>query len=55
VNLLVHLANQPDDAGRFLWVRIGNCRKQALLHAFDSQLPQIIESFGAGARVVESR
>jgi predicted nuclease of predicted toxin-antitoxin system len=51
----LHLANRPGDAGKLLWVRIGNCRKQALLQAFDRQLPQIVQAFGAGARVVEIR
>lgn len=51
----LHLANQPDDAGRLLWVRIGNCRRQALLQAFDKELPRIVEAFDTGARVVEIR
>ena len=51
----LHLANQPGDAGKLLWVRIGNCRKQALLQAFDRELPRIVQAFDAGARVVEIR
>ena len=51
----LHLANQPGDAGRLLWVRIGNCRKQTLLQAFDRELPRIVQAFDAGVRVVEIR
>lgn len=51
----LHLANKPGDAGRLLWVRIGNCRKLTLLEAFDRELPRIVEAFDAGARVVEIR
>jgi predicted nuclease of predicted toxin-antitoxin system len=32
----LHLANRMGDTGRLLWVRIGNCRKQTLLQAFDA-------------------
>ena len=51
----LHLANQQGDTGRLLWVRIGNCRKQTLLQAFDRELPRIVEAFHDGARVVEIR
>ena len=27
----LYLANQPGNVGRFLWVRLGNCRNDALL------------------------
>ena len=51
----LHLANRPGDAGRLLWVRIGNCRKQTLLRAFDRELPGIVQAFDQGVRVVEIR
>jgi predicted nuclease of predicted toxin-antitoxin system len=51
----LHLANRPGDTGRLLWVRIGNCRKQTLLQAFDKELPRIIQAFDSGARVIEIR
>ena len=51
----LHLANRPDDSGRLLWVRIGNCRKQTLLHAFERELPGIIRAFDEGVRIVEIR
>ena len=51
----LHLANRPDDSGKLLWVRIGNCRKPALLDAFDKQLPQVVSAFTAGIRIVEIR
>ena len=34
----LHLANRQHDTGKLLWVRIGNCRKQTLLQAFDKEL-----------------
>lgn len=51
----LHLANRPGDAGRLLWVRIGNCRKQTLLRAFDRELPAVVRAFDEGLRVVEIR
>ena len=51
----LHLANRPGDTGKFLWVRLGNCRKQELLAAFDKQLLRIIQAFNDGHRIVEIR
>lgn len=51
----LHLANRPGDTGKLLWVRIGNCRKQTLLHAFDKELPAVVRAFAEGVRVVEIR
>lgn len=51
----LHLAIRPGDAGKLLWVRIGNCRKQTLLQAFERELPRIVEAFDQGVRVVEIR
>lgn len=51
----LHLANRSGDAGKLLWVRIGNCRKQTLLQAFERELPGIVQAFEEGARVVEIR
>ncbi len=47
------LANRPNDAGRLVWVRLGNCRKATLLAAFDQTLTTIVAAFDAGQRVVE--
>ncbi len=38
-----------------LWVRLGNCRKAALLKAFADILPQIREQLQEGNAVVEVR
>ncbi len=38
-----------------LWVRLGNCRKAALLKAFADILPQIREQLQEGHAVVEVR
>lgn len=45
----------PGTAAPLVWVRLGNCRKQALLAAFDNALPQLIAALQAGNRVVEVR
>jgi predicted nuclease of predicted toxin-antitoxin system len=49
------LALRPGDEGRLLWLRLGNCRKQALLKAFDDSWPAIAEALGEGQQVVEVR
>lgn len=49
------LANRPDDTGRLIWVRLGNCRNDALIAAFDGLHDRIIEAIDAGQRVVELR
>ncbi|HHY48144.1 MAG TPA: DUF5615 family PIN-like protein [Alphaproteobacteria bacterium] len=38
-----------------VWVRLGNCRKQALLDAFASVLPQLLAALESGERIVEIR
>jgi predicted nuclease of predicted toxin-antitoxin system len=38
-----------------VWVRLGNCRKQALLTAFESVLPQLRTALESGERIVEIR
>ena len=47
-----HLANRPGDSGRLLWVRLGNCRTQALLARFESSWPYIEQAFAEGHRIV---
>jgi predicted nuclease of predicted toxin-antitoxin system len=47
------LANRVGDLGRFLWVRLGNSQKTALLRAFESCLAEILDAFEAGQQVVE--
>ena len=49
------LASLPGSKGRLVWVRLGNCRKSALLREFERRWPQIIESLEAGERVLEIR
>jgi predicted nuclease of predicted toxin-antitoxin system len=48
-------ASQPNASVQVVWVRLGNCRKTALLSAFDSLLAQIEAALQAGNRVVEIR
>lgn len=49
------IATSPGADGRLVWVRVGNCRKQALLGTFRVRLPQIKEAFDMGSRIVEIR
>lgn len=50
-----HLANRPDDHGRLLWIRIGNCRRTALFALLDTRWSAIEEAFASGQRIVELR
>ena len=49
------LAHVSGRAGKLVWVRIGNCRKQVLLEAFRAQLPRIVSELEAGNQIVELR
>lgn len=50
-----YLAVSPGDAGKLLWVRTGNCRKQKLFELFLARLSQIIAAFQAESNIVELR
>ena len=50
-----YLATAPGSAGRLIWVRIGNCRRHALIEVFRSQLAPLIAALEAGSRIVEIR
>lgn len=50
-----HLANRPADEGRLLWIRVGNCRREALVTLFERHWRSIVESFASGQRIVELR
>jgi predicted nuclease of predicted toxin-antitoxin system len=50
-----HRSSRPNASVSLVWVRLGNCRKQALLAAFDKALPQLIAALQAGDHVVELR
>jgi len=50
---LLFLANQPGDKGRLIWVRLGNCRRDALVEAFARSLPAVVAAIAEGQRVVE--
>jgi predicted nuclease of predicted toxin-antitoxin system len=50
-----HLANRPGDTGRLLWVRVGNCRREALVDLFARHLGAIAAAFDAGQRILELR
>lgn len=50
------LANQQRSIPpQVVWVRLGNCRKQPLLDAFASILPQLVQALNAGESIIEIR
>ena len=49
----LYLSSQPHDSGRFLWVRLGNCRNDELLAAFSASFDAIVAAFDSGQTVVE--
>lgn len=49
------LATRPDDKGQLLWLRLGNCRTEALLASLGAALPAIVQAFDSGQRIVELR
>ncbi len=51
----VFLANRPNQTGKLLWVRLGNCRNAALIAAFDRVQDELIRSFASGQRIIELR
>ena len=48
-------ACRPSAQVQIVWVRLGNCRKAALLAAFESVMPQLETALQQGQRVVEIR
>ncbi|HXE55295.1 MAG TPA: DUF5615 family PIN-like protein [Tepidisphaeraceae bacterium] len=51
----IFLANRPGDAGRLIWVRLGNCRNAALIDAFNRAHDALVAAIHAGQRIVELR
>ncbi|MBI1902472.1 MAG: DUF5615 family PIN-like protein [Planctomycetia bacterium] len=51
----LHMTATTDAGPGVVWVRLGNCRKSALLSAFDGALPDIVEQLSKGQRIVELR
>jgi predicted nuclease of predicted toxin-antitoxin system len=49
------LAGAAGGTGKLVWVRMGNCRKQALLEAFRVQLLRIVSELETGSQIVELR
>ncbi len=48
-------ANRAKKTTPWIWVRLGNCRKQKLLSAFSTALPQLLAALRRGDRIVELR
>jgi predicted nuclease of predicted toxin-antitoxin system len=51
----LYLSRRYASGAGLLWVRLGNCRTEVLLAAFDQQWPEILRCFEVGDRVVEIR
>ena len=51
----LHLATRSEFSAPLIWVRLGNCRKQALLAAIDTPLLHLLTALAEGKRVVELR
>ena len=51
----ISLSLQDETKNQVVWVRLGNCRTPALLAAFESALPKMIQALQQGDRVVELR
>jgi len=49
----LHLVLRPAVTTGLVWVRIGNCRKQHLLEAFERVWPRLVERMESGERIVE--
>ena len=50
-----YLAIAPGSTGRLVWVRIGNCRKRALIETFERRLASIVAALEDGSRIIEIR
>lgn len=51
----LHLILRSAVTANLVWVRIGNCRKQHLLEAFDRAWCRLVERINSGERIVELR
>ena len=50
-----YLANAPSAKARLIWIRLGNCRTEALLGAIEILWPKIVAGLKAGDRIIEVR
>lgn len=51
----LHLSVADPNGPAFVWVRLGNCRKAALLAAFDRVLSSLMQALNQGDKVIEVR
>ena len=51
----LYLANQPGTDLKLIWVRLGNCRTQILIQAFERLWPMIESCLRDGDRIIEIR
>ena len=51
----LYFAARPGDSGRFMWLRLGNCRNDVLIRAMKNDHGKAIADFESGRRIVEVR
>ena len=51
----ISLSLQSGGENQVVWVRLGNCRTPALLAAFETAMPKLIQALQQGDHVVELR
>lgn len=49
------LASRPEDEGRLLWIRLGNCRTSDLITHINRNWSEITDAFVQNQRIVELR
>ncbi|MGH9646578.1 MAG: DUF5615 family PIN-like protein [Bryobacteraceae bacterium] len=51
----LHFLNRTEHEGQLIWVRVGNCRRQALLEVVERVWPETMALLTAGDRLIEIR
>lgn len=49
------LAKRPQESGRLLWIRLGNCRTTELISRLNREWLRILEGFSNQQRIIEIR
>lgn len=48
-----YMASQEKSKGKLIWIRLGNCRKRALLSSMDRALPKILKRLQSKEKIIE--
>lgn len=49
------LASRPNDHGKLIWIRLGNCRTRPLIAFMERHWPEISDALQQGQRIIEIR